>query len=161
MRSLAERCLACLGALALAAAAGCDKPSPPPASVTIGGRTWQVELATTVEQRYRGLSDRPKLAADAGMLFIYPRPQVLDFCMRQCLIPLDIAFIDADLRVVKTCTMPVEPYGLERATYSSAVPAQYALEVSAGALSAAGVKAGDTVKFSGNVPPAAKAQPGP
>ena len=74
---------------------------------------------------------------------------------------LDIAFIASDLRVVKTCTMPVEPYGFEEKTYPSEFPAQYALEVAAGQLAAAGVKVGDKVEFSPGVPPAAKAAPGP
>ncbi len=158
------RCAGCVITTVLTAAGGgCDKGSaPPPAPrVTIRGRSWRVEVAMTPEERLRGLSDREGLAADAGMLFVYPTPDVLDFCMRQCLIPLDIAFIDADLKVVKTHTMAVEPYGLERRTYSSVVPAQYALEVSAGALAAAGVKVGDKVQFSSNVPQAAKAQADP
>jgi len=160
---LRSKCVGCVGALVVAAACGgCGREAPPEApAVTINGRTWQVELALTVEQRYRGLSDREQLDANAGMLFVYPTPQILDFCMRQCVIPLDVAFIGADQRVVKTCTMPVEPYGLERAVYSSDTPVQYALEVRAGALAEAGVKRGDRVDFSPGVPAAAKADPGP
>ncbi|MCD6303901.1 MAG: DUF192 domain-containing protein, partial [Planctomycetes bacterium] len=130
-------------------------------SVTIRGHTWQVELAVTPEQRYRGLSNRKELPAGRGMLFVFETPQVLEFCMRQCLIPLDIAFIDENLRVVKTCTMAVEPYGFERAVYSSDRPAQYALEVPAGSLAAAGVAVGDTVRFSGIEAGAAKALSAP
>jgi hypothetical protein len=150
------------GALLLAAVgSGCaGQPAPAAPRVTINGRSWRVELAMTAEQRYRGLSDRRRLDPNAGMLFVYPSPQVLEFCMRQCLVPLDVAFIDADLRVRQTHTMPVEPYGLDRAAYSSKVPVQYALEVPAGALAEAGVKVGDKVGFSPEVPPAAKAEPG-
>jgi len=157
-----RRCAVCLMAAVAASAGGCEGPKPAPAPrVTIRGRSWRVELATTAEQRYRGLSDREGLEADAGMLFIYPAPDVLEFCMRQCLIPLDVAYIDANLRVVKTYTMPVEPYGLDQRTYSSLMPAQYALEVPAGSLAAAGVNVGDTVEFSPDVPAATKAEAGP
>jgi uncharacterized membrane protein (UPF0127 family) len=145
-----------------AAAAGCGESEPAaPADVTINGRTWRVELATTTDARYKGLSDRRKIDPNGGMLFIYPAPQMLDFCMRNCLVSLDIAFIASDLRVVKIRTMPVEPYGFEEKTYPSEFPAQYALEVAAGQLAAAGVKVGDKVEFSPGVPPAAKAAPGP
>jgi uncharacterized membrane protein (UPF0127 family) len=163
VKGLSGRCVGCVITTALAAAgSGCEGPAAAPAPrVTINGRSWRVEVATTSDGRYRGLSDRESLDANAGMLFVYPTPDVLDFCMRQCLIPLDIAFIDADLRVVKTWTMAVEPYGFARRTYSSVVPAQYALEVNAGSLAAAGVKVGDKVEFSSNVPPAAKAQADP
>ena len=144
--------------------AGCDKhqsQSQPSYSVTVRGRSWQVELAATAEQRYRGMTDREDLPAGRGMLFMYPRPGILDFCMRQCLIPLDIAFIGPDMRVVKICAMEVEPYGFDSRLYSSEVPAQYALEVPKGALAAAGVQVGDKVDFSSDIPPAAKAEPGP
>jgi uncharacterized protein len=156
-------CLGFAGAMLLALAGnGCQKPPAAPVhAVTIGGRTWQVELAQTVEQRYRGLSDRPKLDADKGMLFIFAQPDMQQFCMRQCLIPLDIAFLDADRRVVKTYTMAVEPYGLDRKVYSSESPAQYALEVLAGALAKAGVKVGDKAEFSAAIPKAAKADADP
>lgn len=148
-------CVGCAGALLLAlAGGGCQKPAPAPA-VTLRDQTWHVELAQTPDQTYRGLSDRPKLDADKGMLFIFPQAEVRQFCMRQCLIPLDIAFFDADRRVVKTYTMAVEPYGLDRKLYSSESPAQYALEVPAGALARAGVKVGDQAEFSAAVPPPA------
>lgn len=133
---------------------------PARTAVTIRGRTWRVELALTPQQRYRGLSGRDRLAADGGMLFVYPRPQVLEFCMRDCLVPLDIAFINADRCVVATATMEVEPDRVGRKAYTSDVPAQYALELPAGALAGAGVRAGDRVEFSPELPPA-KAEDGP
>lgn len=155
-------CVGCAGAMLLAlVGSGCQKPTAPAPTVTLGGVAWKVELAQTVEQRYRGLSDRPKLDADKAMLFIFSQPDIHQFCMRQCLIPLDIAFLDADRRVVKTHTMAVEPYGLDRKTYSSESPALYALEVPAGALAKAGVKVGDKAEFSAAVPLAAKADADP
>ncbi len=141
---------------------GCSEAEPQPAAeVTVGGTTWVVELATTRELRYRGLSDREDLPAGRGMLFMYPNPQRLDFCMRRCLIPLDIAFIGPDMRVVRMYTMEVESYWNATKPYTCEVPAQFALEVPKGALAAAGVKVGDLVKFSPDVPAPAKAEPGP
>jgi hypothetical protein len=144
--------------------AGCEKPQSQPqpsAKVTIRGQSWQVELATTADQRYQGFSDRKDLPAGRGMLFIFQQPQVLDFCMRFCLIPLDIAFIGPDMRVVRMYTMEVEPYGFDTKRYDSEVPAQYALEVPKGALATAGVQVGDKVEFSSDMPAAAKAEPSP
>lgn len=141
---------------------GCEDAKPQPAEkVTIRGQTWVVELADTADLRYKGLSDREDLPAGRGMLFMYPNPQRMDFCMRFCMIPLDIAFIGPDMRVVRMDTMEVEPYGLDQKRYTSGVPAQYALEVPKGALAAAGVQVGDTVEFSANMPAPAKAEPGP
>jgi len=128
---------------------GCSSP-PKPAptgSVKIAGRTWKVEIADTRARRYQGLSDRPNVPSGTGMIFVYPRAQVLAFCMRQCLVPLDIAFLDAQGTVVATRTMRVEPYGQEVESYSSVEPAQYALELAAGELERAGVKRGDRAEF--------------
>ncbi|MCY2931452.1 MAG: DUF192 domain-containing protein [Planctomycetota bacterium] len=147
------------GVCFLAAAGGCDRGEPGPA-VTIRGTTWQVELAMTSDERYQGLSNRRSMPDGRGMLFLYPSADVRAYCMRRCLIDLDIAFIGPDLRVVKMYTMKVEPGGAAAVTYSSESPAQYVLETEAGALERAGVRAGDVVSFSAAVPEAAKARPG-
>ena len=144
----------------LVVTASCRKQPAGP-QVTINGSSWRVELATTAAQKYRGLSGRPDLPADRGMLFVYPSAGMLEFCMRGCLIPLDIAFISADHRVVAVHTMSVEPDLAGRKVYSSKVPAQFALELQAGQLALAGVKLGAVVTFAGEISDAAKADPGP
>ncbi len=149
-----------LAAALLPAAASCSRPAPPP-TVTIGGTTWTVEIAANDDDRIQGLSDRPRLEAGHGMLFIFNDPHELVFCMRRCLIPLDIAFISADGKVVRTDTMTVEPYGRYEYMYSSYAPALYALEVNAGELKRAGVKPGDIVTFGPSTPVTAKDKPSP
>ncbi|MBN1942524.1 MAG: DUF192 domain-containing protein [Phycisphaerae bacterium] len=141
---------------------GCgENKSPPPekAQVRLGGRTWNVELAMTDSRRYAGLSGRRELPPDGGMLFVYPQEQKLSFCMRGCEIPIDIAFLDRNLRVVNLYEMAVEPDRLGRTSYLSHVPVLYALEVAGGALKRAGVRVGDRAEFFG-VPPAEQAEPG-
>jgi len=136
-------------------AQGCSENAEQP-TVTIGGTTWDVELATTDKQRYKGLSGREYLAPGTGMLFVYPSPRVLDFCMRGCVIGLDIAFIDANLRVLTTYTMSVEADRAGIASYSSLSPAQFALELPAGSLKQAGIRPGDRAVFSTQIHKAAK-----
>jgi uncharacterized membrane protein (UPF0127 family) len=141
-----------LGAVALlaACAAGCsgDEPQPAdPPQVTINDTTWTVELAVTAAEQYRGLGGRTNLAPGRGMLFVYDEPQILTFCMRDCHIPLDIAFLDAERRVVQMYTMSVEPDRRGTTPYGSKVPAMYALEVPAGSLKRGGVKVGDQARF--------------
>lgn len=151
--------------VALLAAAGCGRAKPPGSTgraeptVTIRQTTWTVQPATTVEGRYRGLSGREFLAPGEGMLFVYPDSAVRVFCMRGCLIDIDIAFISGDMKVVKTYTMPAEPDRLGRQGYSSGRPARFVLEVAAGALARAGVSVGDTVTFSPSVPDPAASDP--
>jgi len=135
-----------------AAGGGCRRKAPAPRTVTINSHRWFVDLAVTDEQRYRGLSGRTELGVNVGMLFIYPDDRVLEFCMRGCPIDLDIAFISSRMRVVGVQAMSAEPDRVGRTIYSSRVPARYALEVAAGSLQRAGVRAGDRVTFSANIP---------
>ncbi|MCK4276022.1 MAG: DUF192 domain-containing protein [Phycisphaerae bacterium] len=162
IQALVRRLVAALvmGVLLYIVGAGCGGESAGP-EVIINQRRWSVELAVTFLQRYQGLSGRTNLAEDVGMLFVYPDARVRGFCMRGCLIPLDVAFIGSDLRVVKICTMSVEPDHAGRVIYSSDVPIQYVLEVRAGGLARAGVAVGDKVLLQGKIPDAAKAAPDP
>jgi len=147
---------------AAAAVAGCNgkdaDPAAGPARVRIAGNVWRVELATDPDTRRRGLGGRAELADDAGMLFAFPREEVLTFYMLDCLVPLDVAFISSDLEVVWIRTMPVEPDPANPvALYSSKFAARYALEAPAGVFTRRGVKRGDRVELLGAARNAAKA----
>lgn len=67
----------------------------------------QVEIADTFGKRARGLMYREQLAENHGMWFMYQteRPGYSGFWMHNTLIPLDIAYLDKEMRVVKTFTM--------------------------------------------------------
>lgn len=127
--------------------------------VTIGDSSWKVRVALTKAQRYRGLSGQSNLPDDEGMLFVFHRPKRLAFVMRDCDHPLDIAFIDADRRVVRIHEMRVEAGRVGVVKYGSEVPAQWALEVKGGTLKDKGVSVGDRVEFSSGIPDPAKADP--
>lgn len=61
-----------------------------------GAAEFRVDLADTPEERSQGLMFVDKMAADKGMLFVYERPQVAAFWMRNTLIPLDMIFAGPD-----------------------------------------------------------------
>ncbi len=102
-----------------------------------------VEIADTDEERQTGLMGRTALAEDAGMLFVFDVEQQLSFWMKDTLIPLSIAFIDSEGRIVDIQDM--QP--LDEAPHPSAAPAQYALEVNQGFFEARGIQVGDTVEL--------------
>ena len=105
----------------------------------------QVEIADTDAERQTGLSGRTTLAEDAGMLFVFDQEQPLSFWMKDTLIPLSIAYISADGRIVDIQDM--QP--LDETPHPSAEPAQYALEVNQGFFTERGVAVGDTVELLG------------
>ena len=102
----------------------------------------QIELATTDPQREQGLMYRHKLAADAGMLFLYTSPQPIAMWMKNTLIPLDILFIRADGTIVNYRERAV-PESLETLPSDGAVTA--ALELNGGTVARLGIKPGDKV----------------
>jgi uncharacterized membrane protein (UPF0127 family) len=105
----------------------------------------QVEIADTPDERLTGLMGRPTLAADTGMLFIFDQEQILSFWMKNTLIPLSVAYIDAEGRIVDIQDM--QP--LDETAHPSAEPAQYALEVNQGFFAEQGVVVGDMVELPG------------
>jgi uncharacterized membrane protein (UPF0127 family) len=96
------------------------------------------ELATTPEQRQVGMMFRTQMADHEGMLFVFDAPQQQCFWMRNTLIPLAIAFIGDDGRIVNI----VEMQPKSDASHCSAKPVRYALEMNAGWFSKRGLKAG-------------------
>lgn len=134
-------------ALATFAAAGARAAEPFATSslslVTAKGRfRFTVEMALDAAQRAQGLQFRETLAAHAGMLFDYERPQPVTMWMKNTLVPLDMLFISADGRVVNIAADTV-PKSL--APISSAGPVRAVLEVNAGTAARLGIEPGDRV----------------
>lgn len=117
---------------------GKAQPTLPRINLVIAGKTLKAEIAATSQQRYMGLSFRPSMATDEGMLFVYDEERPLTFTMRNTLIPLSIAFISADLVINEIHDMNVGPNQL----FDSRQDAQYALEVNQGWFEQNGIKAG-------------------
>jgi uncharacterized membrane protein (UPF0127 family) len=111
-----------------------------------GGETvLRVELARTGEQRSQGLMNRKKLDDGEGMLFIFDQDQILSFWMKDTLIPLSIAFINSDGRILEIRDM--EPGNLNPVV--SIRSGRYALEVPQGWFTRAGITPGDRVTLPG------------
>ena len=67
--------------------------------------TLQVEIATTLAERQRGLSNRHTLPADKGMMFRFAKPRRICLWMKNTYIPLLAAFVDAGGAVITTTVM--------------------------------------------------------
>ena len=102
-----------------------------------------VEMARTDEEKAQGLMYRKKLPDGQGMIFIYDRDQQMSFWMKNTLIPLSIAFIAADGRIVEIRDM--QPHDLSAVKSSRSV--RYALETPQGWFDRAGVKPGDVINL--------------
>ncbi len=116
--------------------------------LAIKGKTLKVEVAQTAPEKAQGLMFRDNLGQEQGMLFVYEREEILSFWMKNTRIPLSIAFIDQQGRIVDIQDM--EPFSLR--TRVSARPAQYALEVNQGWFKKNGIDVGDSVHLPFTVP---------
>ncbi len=105
----------------------------------------QVEVADDMDEMQKGLMGRTTLAEDAGMLFVYPEERELSFWMKDTLIPLSIAFMDAEGRIVDIRDM--KALDDKPPHYTSAEPARYALEVNEGFFDERGVEVGDRARL--------------
>ena len=103
-----------------------------------------VEVARTPEERSLGLMGRGSLGKDEGMLFIFETEDHHSFWMKNTLIPLSIAFIGRDRRIVWITDM--KPLTLD--SHVPPRPILFALEMNKGWFSSHGVKVGDVVRFS-------------
>ena len=103
----------------------------------------EVEIADDTAEQRRGLMERTELAENAGMLFVFDREEPRSFWMRNTLVPLSIAYIASDGRIVDIQDM--QP--LDETSHPSAEPAQYALEVNQGFFAERGIEVGDVVEI--------------
>ena len=138
-----------LAALALAAACGgAEEASPATALIATpaGEVRVDVELAETHDARREGLMHRESLPEESGMLFLYDGPASGGFWMKDTLIPLSIAFLDADGRILRILDM--EPCEADPCPlYDPGVVYASALEVNRGAFERWGVELGDRVRL--------------
>ena len=141
------------------AISGCTEPSNPVdggvEEVRIGEMTFNLELALSTERRRRGLGGRETLPADGGMLFAFPRAAQQRFWMYDCLMDIDIAYLDPIGYITAIHTMPKEaPRGVDELEvdyqnrlpgYPSRYPAQFVIELAPGMFETLGLEAGDRI----------------
>lgn len=144
---------ACKNSGAPRPAAGLADAAGPTVVVATGERevTFHVELASTPEQRERGLMFREHMAADAGMLFVFDQPALQTFWMKNTLIPLDMIFLSPDREIVGIVAN-AEPLTLTGRGVNE--PSQFVLEINGGLAARLGIRAGQRMQFRGIDAPA-------
>ncbi|MDR2542158.1 MAG: DUF192 domain-containing protein [Treponema sp.] len=101
----------------------------------------KAEIADTQETRQKGLMFRTNLPDGQGMFFVFENDQVLSFWMKNTYIPLSIAYITFDGRIVDIIDM----FPRNETPVFSSRSVRYALEVPQNWFSRAGVRTGDIV----------------
>jgi uncharacterized membrane protein (UPF0127 family) len=103
-----------------------------------------VEFAESDYETQTGLMYRSSMENKQGMLFIFPDVAMHSFYMKNTAFPLDIIFIDENLKIAsfQENAEPFNQNGL-----SSQVPVKYVLEVNAGLAADWLLEIGDRISF--------------
>lgn len=113
--------------------------------VYLNHRPLWIELADTPQEREQGLSDRPSMRTDHGMLFIFPKPDIYGFWMPRMHFDLDIIWLNGS-RVVDMVRLPAPHSPQEEpARYTPREPADRVLELVAGQSKIFGLEPGAEV----------------
>ena len=115
----------------------------------IKGHVIRVEVANTEDSRRTGLMFREALRENQGMLFVYETEGRHAMWMKNTLIPLSVAFIDRNGRIINIEDMQPQTEDAHGARASAA----FSLETSQGWFKKRGIKAGDRVQGLERVPP--------
>ena len=114
----------------------------PRAQLHIGRQKITVQLATTPLQRQIGLMHRATMPTNEGMLFVFDDDHVQCFWMKNTLLPLTAAFVDAQGTIVNLADM--QPHSEQ--SHCSSKPVRYVLEMRQGWFRQRGFKAGAQVR---------------
>jgi hypothetical protein len=111
----------------------------------------KVEVADSRRERSVGLSGIKQLKNYSGMLFVFPEEGKHTFWMKNCLLDLDIAFVDSSGSILKILTMKKQPQNIPDFLLKTYEPGtdrvKYALEMNSGWFNENSVKEGDKLKL--------------
>jgi len=127
-----------------------ENPTLPEEPLGIDAATFNVEVASTAIEQARGLSFRPSLGADDGMLFVFATGSVQTFWMKDMNFPLDMIWISGDTVAGFTTAIPAPASGTplwELNVYPSPPNVDKVLEVNSGTVAVYNIKVGDIVNL--------------
>lgn len=118
------------------------------AELQISGHRFHLVLAKTVQDLMKGLMCVPKIKSNAGMLFVFDKPQTLDFWMERTRIPLDMIWINKEGRITSIATnVPAAEKTSKPARRSGY--GKYVLELNSGSANLLGLHVGSSLAVGG------------
>ena len=112
--------------------------------ISFGGEDWTMELALDDDAIRRGLMNRDSVPEHGGMLFIFPDSDIRSFWMANCIVDIDLLFLDNRGTITALHEMKVEAsreddeselaYNARLKNYGSNFPARFAIEIPAGSI---------------------------
>ena len=126
---------------AIDAAFGDEESRPPDFAEKVLAGECATGIVDEAGEQAKGLMFREDLAADEGMLFDIGETRIVTMWMKNTLIPLSVAFLDSEGRILNIEDM--EPHSEQ--PHSSTSFAKYALEMNQGWFAARAIREGEQV----------------
>ena len=111
-------------------------------ALTAGINLIKAEVAAAPAEREQGLMFREKMAQNEGMVFVFEGPAEVCMWMKNTLLPLSVAFIDGNGKIINIEDM--KPQSLESHCAKSLV--RYALEMNVGWFKQKNIKPGTVIE---------------
>jgi len=134
-----RRCLLLLSFLLLVPPALAQQM--PLVQLTAGMYRITAEMANTPDTRQVGLMHRETMAENRGMVFVFDFDATHCMWMRNTLIPLSVAFLDAEGTILNIEDMAPQT----EVNHCAVRPARYALEMNKGWFAQRGLNVGDRI----------------
>ena len=128
-------------AAAAMTAAGSVLAQLPTIELSAGIHLIHAEVANTFETRAQGLMFRKSLGPSEGMLFVFPQAESHCMWMKNTLIPLSVAFIDGNGKIVSISEMLPQT----ETSHCAKAPANYALEMNRAWFASKRIKPGASI----------------
>jgi len=119
-----------------------QQPTLPAVELGAGMHVIRAEVADNNSSRGQGLMRRTSLPPNGGMLFVFDEDAIHCMWMKNTLIPLSVAFIDARGAIINIADM--QPHSEQ--SHCAARPARYALEMVQGWFTQRGIRAGAPIR---------------
>ena len=110
---------------------------------------FKLEIAANDNDRAKGLMYRKEMLEHEGMIFVYNKPEKQVFWMKNTLLPLDMLFLDENMKVLgilkNVPAMNTDQRSIDK-------PSQYVIEFNAGVSDRHGIKEGSILVTDGKIP---------
>lgn len=111
-------------------------------TLTIGMHLVKAEVAVNEQERSVGLMFRQEMGPNEGMVFRFPNPKQVCMWMKNTLLPLSVAFLDEEGRIINVEDMQPQT----EIAHCAKRPARYALEMNLGWFRKKNIKPGTPVE---------------
>lgn len=112
-------------------------------SLTIKNQSYRLEIAQTILQQAKGLSNRKFLCSNCGMIFPFSSESIHPFWMKDTSIPLDIIWLNQQGRVVSIITGKPN----DTTIIQNTSPAKFVIELNTSDSQKLNLAIGDTINI--------------